>query len=697
MTERKQSFLILVVANLLLLISPFVYSNDRIDLTKYGLDQVIKKCVFDKLGGNVSNVSVNPLDSDVCHVVVSYNLQQDVHQDNCAVQIEPGFTPTFHWIPHLTPYENSVVDQHVFRSPAIIVSNSDLGLALIPDLSLIRRNEEYNWYLDLDVESNRLLIGWSNTEVSNHVLFNKVKGAKFDNGNHRLGFYILKLHKENLVNPFELVGDFLWEKWGSLYYNLGYPIYGSLEKYVERTYNWAFDSWKDQIWQEFSINNRKVGAPCFIVNYTQSPNYKGEVNLRETLSIWNQAWFSSLRSASGLFRYARRMGDDELLEKAKLSKELALSVPQKDGLFYSVVATEMYQVKIGDSYYNRSKGWETKYFGNSNRNPVTSNLKNSPFHLLDMSWTASIMLNWYLELERDERLLTYSENYAERLLKLQYSNGFFPAWLDVETQLPIKYLNDSPESSMSALFLLKLYDITHKSKYKHAALKTLDVIIEKILPEGRWEDFETYWSCSRWGYEYLGKKIPRNNMFKQCNFSMFWTAEAFLTAYLITEDDYYIEFGKRVLDELLMTQSIWQPDYIYVKAFGGFGVMNADGEWNDARASLFTETILKYGLILDKKEYIERAFSALCSSFSMMYCPENSENMKEWNNVYPFFNEKDYGFTMENYGHDGKTSPEGIGIGEFTIYDWGNGAASENYNRLLDHYGEDFIHRHLYR
>ncbi len=26
------------------------------------------------------------------------------------------------------------------------------------------------------------------------------------------------------------------------------------------------------------------------------------------------------------------------------------------------------------------------------------------------------------------------------------------------------------------------------------------------------------------------------------------------------------------------------------------------------------------------------------------------------------------------------------GIGEFTIYDWGNGAASEAYNRIADHY-----------
>ncbi len=31
-----------------------------------------------------------------------------------------------------------------------------------------------------------------------------------------------------------------------------------------------------------------------------------------------------------------------------------------------------------------------------------------------------------------------------------------------------------------------------------------------------------------------------------------------------------------------MTQASWQPPHIYVDAVGGFGVMNSDGEWNDA-------------------------------------------------------------------------------------------------------------------
>jgi len=64
-----------------------------------------------------------------------------------------------------------------------------------------------------------------------------------------------------------------------------------------------------------------------------------------------------------------------------------------------------------------------------------------------------------------------------------------------------------------------------------------------------------------------------------------------------------------------------------------------------------------------------------------------------WEKVYPWFGPEDYGFTMENYGHGGRTSAEGEGMGVFTIYDWGNGAAAEVAMRILDHYGHVYIDR----
>ncbi len=650
---------------------------------------VIHSIRFDRLGSIKPQQEIKNIDRGLIHVRLIFDLPAEIKQGDWQLTIQPAFIPDFNWAPHITPGDMNIIDQHVFRSPAMIVTDNKQGLAVIPDINIMKNGTPTRWYMDMIAPENKLVLGMSETLVSGHVIYERKEGAVYPKGRVEFGFYLMKYtDKEDLENPFRRPLKFFWTNWGEKLYEEGNPIKGDLEPYVDYTYNWAFNTWKDAVWQEFMLGDKKVGAPVFIVNTTQSPNYPGKVNEREFLSIWNQAWFSSLRSASGLYRYARRKGNKGLLNKALLSKELALAAPMKEGFFYGLIGTEMETVETEGKQYNRSKGWDTYYWGNSNRNPYTWDARKSPFHILDMSWTAILMLRWYEELEKDERLLEYARKYADALLQKQDAKGFFPGWLDLDTLEPMEYLNDSPETSMSVTFLLKLYELTKNEKYRSSALRAIDAVCKEIVPVGRWEDFETYWSCCRLGTpEWIGKKIERNNMYKQCNFSIFWTAEALLDSYRITKNKEYLKLGQRTLDEMLMTQTVWQPPYIYVNAVGGFGVMNADGEWNDSRQSLFAETILQYGKLLNKKEYNERGLSAIRASFSMMYCPENPLAKEQWERVWPFFNEKDYGFTMENYGHDGRTSKDGIGIGEFTIYDWGNGAAAEAYNRIRDKFG----------
>lgn len=553
------------------------------------------------------------------------------------------------------------LDEEIFSSipeKDFYKTESEFLAAMVPIYSSMRTLTEHSNWWDLE-ETTDVCV----TPVKNHGLW-------YDGG-----IYI-RLHQHS------------WMEEDAHLNNIWNALYSGVSSANRVLYQFE-NSWSENVWQQFELDGNKVGAPVFIVNVTQSPNYPGEINEREFRSIWNQAWFSSLRSASGLYRYARRTGNRELLAKANLTKELALSFPQRNGFFYGLIGTEMHEVEIDGKKYNRSKGWNTYYWGNSNRNPYTWNPKESPYHILDMSWTALLMLRWYDELEKDARLLAYAEDYAMALLGIQYENGFFPGWLDLKTMQPMNHLNASPETSLSVTFLLKLYELTHKEEYKRAAFKAMNAVIHEIIPVGKWEDFETYWSCSRYGSDNLvGKKVLRNNMHKQNNFSMFWTAEALLECYRLTSNKEYLDYGQRTLDELLMTQASWQPPYMYVNVLGGFGVLNADGEWNDSRESLFSELIIQYGKLLDKPEYIERGYAALKASFVMMYCTENPQTKQQWEKVHPFFASEDYGFMMENYGHGGRTNPAGEGMGEFTIYDWGNGAAAEAYNRILDKFGK---------
>jgi len=338
----------------------------------------------------------------------------------------------------------------------------------------------------------------------------------------------------------------------------------------------------------------------------------------------------------------------------------------------------------GKTYY-RGGSWDNARYGNSNRNPKTRDLTKSPRHVLDMSWTALHMLSWYEELEKDERLLDYAARYAERLLRLQDADGYFPAWLDENGVLP--ELRQSPESAVSATLLIKLYQLRGDRRCLDAALRCMDVLVREVMPDSRWEDFETYWSCSHYGQDMLGRKFERNASYKQCSLSPFYMAQALYACYEVTKDASYLAAGERCLDEMLMYQSSFQPDYMPITVVGGFGVMNGDAELNDARQSMFAELIIQYGQLLNRPEYVQRGYAALRASFSMMYCPENPLAREQWEMAWPFLNETDFGFMMENYGHDGYANGQSLGIGEFTIYDWGNGAASEAVERIRDHQG----------
>lgn len=667
---------------------------------------LISEITVQDIGDVKPDIEYKVIDSATLKVSLSFDLKEPKQQDDWRVSIKPNFVPDFYWSPHLSPSDEYVVSQHAFRAPAIIMANTKQfkRIVMMPDISLIKEND-IPWYMDMDAKKNEITTGWSNTKVKEHVLWVREKGASYKPEKRKFSFFLKATETpKDVKNPWRDIASFYWDNYGTKLLDKKEPLGRTeLETYAEHTYNWAFNTWKHAVWQEFELNGKKVGAPAFIVNISQSPNYEKEPYEREFRSIWNQAWFSSLRSASGLYRYARRTNNQDLLEKAKMTKELALSFPKNKGFFPGVIATEMENIKKDGKSYAKSKGWGTYYFGNSNRNPyqdkpfetkeriVRGKAHTAPMHILDMSWTAYLMLEWYQDLERDQRLLDYAADYANALINIQDDKGYFPGWISDELK-PLGILDQSPESSMSVTFLLKIYEITGKEAYKTAALKCMNAIIDEVIPVGRWEDFETYWSCSSYGKNTLvNKKVERNDMFKQNTLSMFWTAEALFNTYKLTNESRYMELGQRTLDELLMAQAVWQPPFMYVKTLGGFGVMNVDGEWNDSRQSLFAELIIRYGKELNNEEYIERGLAALRSSFIMMYCPENPVTKIQWEARHPHFGPEDYGFMMENYGHNGYTSREGMGIGVFTIYDWGNGAATEAYNRIRDHYGKEFV------
>ncbi len=618
---------------------------------------------FARVFGNAAGRAVTEeADSGFTHVTL---IAEKEARDETSVSLCLNFVPDYIYTPHLAPAEGMAAAQHVFRSPALIAMGEEKTVILIPDVRALKDGEEPA-FLDFDADHRTMTYGRSRTAVTDHILYQKVPGAFFPAGS-TLSFYLLTAD-ERLPDPYRKVLSFLWRHFGAADAKLAYADRPDYRVFCDRTYRWAYGSWKDVCFQTFSVNGKEVGAPMMIVSALQSPNHDGEKLQLERVAIWNQAWFCSLRSASGLYRYAKMTGNGEYLRYAEMTKELALSFPQEDGLFDAVIAPR------------DGKNWEDRFFGNSNRNPFDGRLETAPRHILDMAFTAYYMLIWYEELERDPRLLAYVTPFASRLLRLQAKDGFFPAWIGKDGK-PMGVLDRSPESAMPAAFLLRFSRLTGRTDARDAALRALDAIRQEIVPEDRWEDFETYWSCCRYWSDHVGERVPRSGVFKQCNFSMYFTALGMMEAWKTTGDRTWLLAGQEVLDRMLTYQSSFQPDGLPVAVVGGFGVMNADAELNDARQSLFAPLILEYGRELGTEEYLERGRAALDAAFSMMFCPENPSTAAQWKKCWGFFGEEDYGFMMENYGHNGAVDREGLGIGIFTIYDWGNGAAAEGWLR----------------
>jgi hypothetical protein len=593
------------------------------------------------------------------------------------------------WIPHIAPFDDSVIGDHSLRSPALIFANKQVVVALVPnvdDLQYALRND-YRVWLDYDHPNQTIKVAAGAYQVEHfHVAYQPLPLA-YKGQKAKLRLHVLTSTKpEDIANPYGFVTEWLWQKWGEDSLKKGGSQRAPFGNYAAHVVNWAFEpepkGWGDTVWQSFTIDGKECGAPAFIVDVAQHPSIPlDQRRWREQRSVWNQAWFSTQRTANGLLRYARQIGSAELEKRAKLMTQVALSAPQTDGLFPSVYTAG------GGGYclYKDATDWDQARWINSDRRP--HGVSEQAYHLLDASFTAKLLLEWHGMNPGETEALAYVERYAERLCQLQQPDGSFPGWLEPDGTIP-EMLAAGPESAMSAAFLFDLALIDPKPQYVEAAKKALDYLENGPIKESRWEDFETYFSCSRWGGENAGKKIERNGVYKSNTFSPFWCAEAFLAGYRLTKDAHYLAVGRRCLDELSLYQQIWEPRVLPAPTHGGFSVMNADAEWNDARQSYFAPLYLEYFKETGKAEYFERGISALKSSFAMMYCPENAQVKDAYEKQHPFFGPESYGFMMENIAHGG---PGPDPIGPFTIFTWGNGAALEAAAKVRDLWGDVYV------
>jgi len=618
-------------------------------------------------GGAALEVAVRGDRADVRWAEGALELRRDAGEgggsdDTIELSVRhPLRNPGVVWIPHLAPVAGNVIGDAVFRSPAILVSDATLALALVPDLEDVARATGWRAWLDYDHPRSTLTLGAGAFGTTGHVFFLR-QPARID-ASLALRLHVVASHRApDRENPYGMAARWIWERWGRPAHDRATAP--PVSRHMERIVHWAFskEGWGESVWQPVDLpDGTRAGAPVFIVDVGRHPSVPpGRRTWREPRSIWNQAWFSTQRCANGLLRYARQTASMDLEDRSRQMTRLALAAPQEDGLFPAVLVK---------SEPHDAIGWR---WSNSNRRPPSASER--ACHVVDASFTCRMLLEWHA-LTGDADALAMARRFADRLARLQRPSGAFPGWVEPDGAVPPE-LAEGPESAVSVSLLFELGE-------RDLAVAGLP-FLEGVARDGRWEDFETYYSCAPWGSpELLGRRVARNGVYKQNTLSIYWCAEAFLHAWRATGRRRYLGLARRCVDELSLYQAVWDPPFLPAPAHGGFGVMNADCEWNDARQSLFAPLYLDLGRETGDRELVERGVSALRAAFSMLYCPENPALARAYERRFPFFGPESYGFMMENQGHD-SAEP----IGTFTIFTWGNGSALAAVATVRDRFPE---------
>lgn len=150
-----------------------------LNLKEFPIDcgSLIKSIDVDRLGDAEFSSEVTQVDENMVKVHIRFDLRDTVKQDDWQVRIKPAFKPAFNWAPHLTPTADNIIDQHVFRSPALIATDRQRGIVIIPDLDMLSKSGRNRWYMDMDAENNILSLGMSASRVSDHVLYERQPGG----------------------------------------------------------------------------------------------------------------------------------------------------------------------------------------------------------------------------------------------------------------------------------------------------------------------------------------------------------------------------------------------------------------------------------------------------------------------------------------------------------------------------------------
>ena len=572
----------------------------------------------------------------------------------------------FAWLPGLHENEKHVAGDWFFRSPCAIVLAHGVYAAIVPDLDRMNEQPALPHALDLRAWHHpgsgetyglpRLSYGICRWRPDGHVITALDEAAPIE---EKEITYAFDLIIGTAGGPESIVGqvtELLWDKYGARYLQDIRPQVMPYEEYGKRyTYKHELKLWKKRV----TLSGKD--------GYGIENTWRRGVNYH--------AWENDFQSGFGMLHYGRKWADRDLMAIAEGMVNLRLSSPRRDGAFPCI-------------YNVDTASWEgAMYWTSWPAHPMDG------YDLQSMGVTAWWMLYWYEQypdLERGPDVLNWIIDFCRFLVDVQLPSGAIPTYFDGRLN-PSPQLKEAAPTAIGGAVLAKTAGLIGDPEMERAALKAGEFMKREIVPRTMFQDFELFYSCAPRPLHWVD---PLNGIPPVNTLAVQWAADHFLALYKLTEDGQWSNQGEYCIGLLSLFQQVWAPNR-FGKAylFGGFGVMNCDGEWNDGRQSRMVPTYVDYYLSTGKIEFLERAVAATRAAFAAMDMKENHENgindyrvtMAEQLQV-----ESGIGLSPESIMHGDPRVHSGEG-GGWTGINWGPGGGLAATAYLERHLGNVWV------
>jgi len=635
--------------------------------------------------------------------------------------------PDATFAPAIRPRQDGVIGDHFFRSPVVCVQKGTLAASIMPDLDVLAVNRYMPTIVDLDcktgvVDAPLMSYGFCGQKLVGHVYFANDSSMTQPVPPELVFSHDIMLDaKAQPYAAYEKAAKYQWDKYGHRYFGKILPQVRPFADYAKECYPAAFNEKETGGWFEQTINGQVCGG---------MPSGWG----RGGGWVSWQSWFNQLRTAWGLRWWGKKLGNDEWVSRADKMLNLALAAPMDRGACpttYDSHKKEWVGSLITPDpkcYYDLTNiAWKgiwmlhwLEFKDCPRRDEIVTQCKAMADMISAKQNADGSIPTW---LDKDLNVVPILDHSAQSALPLWFLaemgelsiNDMKRQIDDVMAQIDKGLSKQQLDDARSKIDRLQKTVWPYREQIKRAA----DFLTREVVNGQYWYDFETFFSCSPKvcfqrdaKADHEAMRDPHTLQAPQNTLSMQWAAEALQAAVTYVdstelrltvfakagyEDEVARQLQKEgapfaaqiaswkrgalmALDTMTFYQNVWPISYRKTAyTYGGFGVQNSDGEYNDARQAQFGATLCDFGAALGRRDYFERGVAATRAALTLINDPLHEEY-----NVYPNANYP-LGLEPENDCHGGFDGQAGR-----TGPDWGELSGLTSMAWLLDKYGSSY-------